>query len=80
MLFSVPPSLHLLWDLEIADPSSSQKVEAAAMQLDTRMFGNTHTHFTGKDIIFVAQCLFFPEGQSFKVSLILLYRFRALVP
>lgn len=79
-MISVPPSLHLLRDLGIADPSNSQKVEAAAMQLETGMFGNTHTRFAGKDSIFVAKCLFFPEEQSFKVSLILLCRSGAPVP
>lgn len=79
-MLSVPPSLHLLRDLEAADPSSCQKVEAAAMQLKMGMFGNTHTRFAGKDTIFVVKCLFFPEGRSFKVSLILLCRFGALVP
>lgn len=77
--FSVPAPLHLLWDLGIADPSSSQKVAAAAMQA-MGLLGNTHTGFAGKDAVCVAQSLLFPEAQSFKVSLILLCRFGAPVP
>lgn len=78
--FHQPFTSSGIWELLIPAALSKWKQQ----QCRERGCLLTHTHtFCRKRHYFcisVAQCLFFPEGQSFKVSLILLCRFGAPVP